>query len=139
MKSNTLIAAATAAAFAFAGSALANDHTPDELHQDTVPPTEDTYTQPVEPVDPMMDDPMSTTGMPETDAPDTMAATAVTEDQLRGALEQVGYTEIDNVDIDAPMWSVEAVNPQGQHVLVQIDASTATIVAEQPIESEDAE
>ncbi|MGY6519137.1 MAG: hypothetical protein ACXIUZ_10515 [Lysobacteraceae bacterium] len=127
----SLIAAATAAAFAFSGAALANEYgneEPDVL-QDP-PATEETYTMPT--------DPAATRGMAQDEAP-AMPETQVSEAQLQEALEQVGYTEVENVDITPPLWSAEAVNPQGDHVLVRIDASTATIVAEQPVDSEDAE
>jgi hypothetical protein len=128
-KSKTLLAAATAAAFAFAGSAIAQQ--PIEPPQEDMTPPTDT-TMPAEP--------MPEHGMPPVDdTTSAMPETQVTEADLRNALEQVGYSEIENVDIDAPMWSVEAINPQGEHVLVQIDASTATIVAEQPLDTEDAE
>lgn len=130
MKSRNLIAVATAAAFAFSGAALAN------AQEEAVPQTEDqfteeSYTMPTEPV--------PEAGMATEDDVAAMPQTEVTEADLRSALEQVGYTEIDNVSIEAPMWSAEAVNPQGDAVLVQIDASTATIVSEQPVDSEDAE
>gem|GEM_PF-5785314 len=129
MKSKTLIAAATAAAFAFAGSAFAQQPV-EPPQEDMIPPTDTT----------MPAEPMPEHGMPPVDdTAGAMPETQVTEADLRTALEQVGYTEIENVDVDAPMWSAEAVNPQGDHVRVQIDASTATIVAEQPLDTEDAE
>lgn len=131
LKSKTLIAAATAAAFAFAGSAFAQQPV-EPPQEDMIPPAQDTTM----PADPMAED-----GLPPVDdtAAGAMPETQVTEADLRGALEQVGYTEVENVDITPPMWSAEAVNPQGDQVVVQIDASTATIVAEQPVETEDAE
>jgi hypothetical protein len=127
MKSRNFVAVATAAAFAFAGSAWANN----QSAEDPVPATEESYTMPAEPMPP--------TGMPAEDAAPAMPETQVSEADLRTALEQVGYTEVENIDVTPPMWSAEGVNPQGEHVLVRIDASTATIVAEQPVESEDAE
>lgn len=140
MMSKTLIATATAAAFAFAGSAFA---------QQPVDPTQEDMTQPPQdtamPAESMPSEPMPAEAMPEqgmppvSDSADAMAPTQITEADLGTALEQAGYSEVENIDLSQPMWSAEAINPQGDHVLVQIDASTATIVAEQPLDTEDAE
>lgn len=105
MRSKTLIAAMAVASFGLASVAFAQDQTPPQ------PPPQ------------------------EWDEPAPAPAPAeMTDESLKAALEQMGYTDVKNVDRGGGQWRVDATNGTGQKVTVVIDPATSTIVAEEPRE-----
>lgn len=106
MNSKTLIAAALAASFGFAGNALAQQDMPPpppEWEQQTPPPT-----------------------------PEPAPATELSEDSITQALERMGYSEIGEVEKEGDQWTVEATHPTGDEVKVTVDARTARIISVVP-------
>ena len=56
---------------------------------------------------------------------DTLSAT-----QIRNLLRKQGYTALTDFELEHGVWNVDALNAQGQHVEVLVDASSGRILSD---------
>lgn len=65
----------------------------------------------------------------------SVAATALTEPQVRTLLAEKGYTRIDDLDFEDGFWETDATSADGDRVDVRVDPKSERVYAEKLVSS----